>query len=212
MHKSLVSFRALLPEISSPFHTDFHYLSLTFVLWISWTSCHSCGSSCWFAPIPKTSFWFWCYHQWVVSRPTPPNTNQADSWHILFLVLVANSLQRIRIFPSHMDFECFSHDSKSASSFSLLPSVFPAQFAPHFRPEIDSRSSLGAVGNPRRFIKIGLRVKVCPPRYSTPRYSDYMNLNVFKPIRFGAEALHLFHNWHVAGPLRMVYNIACLML
>ena len=98
--------------------------------------------------------------------------------------------KRIRIFPAHMDFECFSHDSKSASSFSLLPSVFPAQFV----PEIDSRSSLGAVGNPRRFIKIGLRVKVCPPRYSTPRYSDYMNLNVFKPIRFGAEALHLFHN------------------
>lgn len=111
--------------------------------------------------------------QWVVSRPTPPNANQADSWHILFLVVVANSLQRIRIFPWHMDFECFSHDSTSASSFSLLPIVLPAQFAPHFRPEIDSRSSLGAVGNLRRLIKIG-RWKVCPPRYSTPGYSDYI--------------------------------------
>lgn len=205
MHKSLVSFRALLPEISSPFHTDFHYLSLTFVLWISWTSCHSCGSSCWFAPIPKTSFW--CYHQWVLSRPTPPNTNQADSWHILFLVLVANSLQTHPHFSFAYGLWMLFPGFKSASSFSLLPIVFPAQFAPHFRPEIDSRSSLGAVGNPRRLIKIGLRVKVCPPRYSTPRYSDYIDLNVFKPIHFGAEALHLFHIWHVAGPLRIVYNV-----
>ncbi len=44
-----------------------------------------------------------------------------------------------------------------------------------------------------------------------------LNLNVFKRIHFGAEALHLFHNWHVAGPFRMVYkciqyNIACFML